>query len=226
MNTLIVTGGSIDYKFACEYLKKYTWDYVVCADAGMKFCHTAGIQPDLILGDFDSVDDASYTYFKKTCPERMEQFPTHKDETDTELALLRAIAAGADAVTMIGATGTRIDHLLGNIQMLKLALDRGVSCQIVDAHNRIRMVDGQIMLQKSDQFGKFVSLIPFTPEVTGITLKGFDYCEHYLSERYFTCNRVKGLVQRFRNERCTGNYNDRIKSNVCETWCVILVSES
>lgn len=66
MNTLIVTGGSIDYKFACEYLKKYTWDYVVCADAGMKFCHTAGIQPDLILGDFDSVDDASYTYFKKT----------------------------------------------------------------------------------------------------------------------------------------------------------------
>lgn len=72
------------------YLKKYTWDYVVCADAGMKFCHTAGIQPDLILGDFDSVDDASYTYFKKTCPERMEQFPTHKDETDTELALLRA----------------------------------------------------------------------------------------------------------------------------------------
>ena len=175
MNTLIVTGGSIDYKFACEYLKKYTWDYVVCADAGMKFCHTAGIQPDLILGDFDSVDDASYTYFKKRCPERMEQFPTHKDETDTELALLRAIAAGADAVTMIGATGTRIDHLLGNIQMLKLALDRDVSCQIVDAHNRIRMVDEQIMLQKSDQFGKFVSLIPFTPEVTGITLKGFAY---------------------------------------------------
>ena len=175
MNTLIVTGGSIDYKFACEYLKKYTWDYVVCADAGMKFCHTAGIQPDLILGDFDSVDDASYTYFRETCPERMEQFPTHKDETDTELALLRAIAAGADAVTMIGATGTRIDHLLGNIQMWKLALDRGVSCQIVDAHNRIRMVDGQIMLQKSDQFGKFVSLLPFTPEVTGITLKGFAY---------------------------------------------------
>lgn len=175
MNTLIVTGGSIDYKFACEYLKKYTWDYVVCADAGMKFCHTAGIQPDLILGDFDSVDDASYTYFKETCPERMERFPTHKDETDTELALLRAIAAGADAVTMIGATGTRIDHLLGNIQMLKLALDRGVPCQIVDAHNRIRMVDGQIMLQKSDQFGKYVSLLPFTPEVTGITLKGFAY---------------------------------------------------
>ena len=56
-----------------------------------------------------------------------------------------------------------------------MALDRGVSCQIVDAHNRIRMVDGQIMWQKSDQFGKFVSLIPFTPEVTGITLKGFAY---------------------------------------------------
>ena len=41
---------------------------------------------------------------------------------------------------MIGATGTRLDHVMGNIQMLKLALDRKVSCQIVDAHNRIRMV--------------------------------------------------------------------------------------
>ncbi|MCI6536144.1 thiamine diphosphokinase [uncultured Eubacterium sp.] len=175
MNVLIVTGGSIDYKFACEYIKRYTWDYVVCADAGMKFCHAAGILPDLILGDFDSVDDASYSYFKEKCPERMEQFPTHKDETDTELALLRAIAAGADTVTMIGATGTRMDHVMGNIQMLKLAMDKGVSCQIVDAHNRIRMVQGQAELKKSDQFGKYVSLLPFTPEVIGITLKGFAY---------------------------------------------------
>ena len=49
---------------------------------------------------------------------------------------------------MIGATGTRLDHVMGNIQMLKLALDRKVSCQIVDAHNRIRMVDKFAELKK------------------------------------------------------------------------------
>ena len=86
----------------------------------------------------------------------MERFPTHKDETDAELALLRAIDAGADAITMIGATGTRLDHVMGNIQMLKLALDRKVSCQIVDAHNRISMVDKFAELKKPDQFVKYV----------------------------------------------------------------------
>ena len=173
MNTLIVTGGTIQSEFAARYIEEREWDYVVCADAGMKFCHEAGIIPDLILGDFDSVDQESYEYFKAVCSERMERFPSHKDETDTELALLRAIEIGADAVTMIGATGTRLDHVMGNIQMLKLALDRQVSCQIVDAHNRIRMVQGEAALKKADQFGKYVSLLPFTPEVTGITLKGF-----------------------------------------------------
>ena len=175
MKSLIVTGGTIEEKFAMDYIQKYTWDFVICADAGMRFCHNAGILPDLILGDFDSVDEESYAYSQNKCPERMEQFPTHKDETDTELALLRAIAAGADDVTMIGATGTRLDHVMGNIQMLKLALDKGIICQIVDAHNRIRMVKKHAELKKADQFGKYVSLLPFTQEVTGITLKGFAY---------------------------------------------------
>lgn len=175
MRCLIITGGTIQSEFAIKYIKEKMWDYIVCADAGMKFCHEAGITPNLILGDFDSVDEESYEYFKTVCPERMERFPTHKDETDTELALLRAIEAGADAITMIGATGTRLDHVMGNIQMLKLALDREVSCQIVDAHNRIRMVQGEAVLEKADQFGTYVSLLPFTPEVRGITLKGFAY---------------------------------------------------
>ena len=174
MRCLIITGGTIQTEFAIKYIKERTWDYVVCADAGMKFCHEAGIMPNLILGDFDSVDGESYEYFQKVCLERMEWFPTHKDETDTELALLRAIDARADAITMIGATGTRLDHVMGNIQMLKLALDRKVSCQIVDAHNRIRMVDKFAELKKTDQFGKYVSLIPLY-EAKGVILEGFKY---------------------------------------------------
>ena len=45
----------------------------------------------------------------------------------------------------------------------------------VKTHNRIRMVDKFAELKKTDQFGKYVSLLPFTPEVRGITLKGFAY---------------------------------------------------
>ena len=175
MQCLIITGGSIEYNFAIKYIEERMWDYIICADAGMKFCHKAGIIPDLILGDFDSVDQESYECFNAICPERMERFPSHKDETDTELALLRAIEAGADAVTMIGATGTRLDHVMGNIQILKKALDRGITTYLVDSHNRIRMTDTAVTISKEEQFGTYVSLIPFTEKVTGLTLCGFSY---------------------------------------------------
>ena len=65
--------------------------------------------------------------------------------------------------------------MLGNIQLLKMALDRGVNCMLVDEHNRIRMISQGLVLRRAEQFGKYVSLLPFTPQVTGITLKGFAY---------------------------------------------------
>lgn len=177
MKGLIVTGGTIDDGFAAQYIRDFNWDFIISADSGMNFCYRAEILPDLILGDFDSADPKVLKYYRERCPERIEQFPTHKDETDTELALIRAIKAGADEITVIGATGTRLDHVLGNIQLLKMALDARVSCMLVDAHNRIRMMDYRktLELKKTEQFGKYVSLLPFTPEVTGLNLEGFVY---------------------------------------------------
>lgn len=175
MHTLVITGGTIAFPFAKQYVDNHIWDRILCADAGMEFCREAGIRPDLILGDFDSAKPDTLDYFRKLCPEKMEQFPAEKDETDTELALLRAISGGADCITVLGATGTRLDHVLGNIQLLKMALDRGVNCMLVDEHNRIRMISEGLVLRRAEQFGKYVSLLPFTPQVTGITLKGFAY---------------------------------------------------
>lgn len=79
-----------------------------------------------------------------------------------------------------GATGTRIDHLLGNIELLGIGLQNHIPIQIVDERNRIRMIGAGITIEKEKQFGKFVSLIPYTNIVKGLTLTGFKYpLDHY-----------------------------------------------
>jgi len=84
-------------------------------------------------------------------------------------------AAGATDIIMMGVTGTRLDHVLSNIHLLKAARDRGLNCQLLDPHNRICLADGHKVFVKTEESYPFVSFIPLTMEVKGITLTGFKY---------------------------------------------------
>ena len=75
----------------------------------------------------------------------------------------------------MGGTGTRIDHLLGNVSLLGIGLEENVSIELVDPYNRIRMVDQGIEIRKKEQFGNFLSVIPYSDTVTGVTLEGVKY---------------------------------------------------
>lgn len=98
-----------------------------------------------------------------------------KDDTDTEHALRLLLELGCKTVHMFGCTGSRLDHVLGNIQLLGYGLRAGAECEILDAHNRIRLIRQETLLKRQEQFGTYVSLIPYTPQVTGLTLEGFAY---------------------------------------------------
>lgn len=190
MQVLIISGGSIDPAFATQYITERRWDAVICADGGMEFCRRAQILPELILGDFDSADAGTLQYYMQRIPERILRFPAEKDETDTELTIMKAIELGADEITILGGTGSRIDHMLGNIQLLYFALKEGVSCCLVDPCNRIRMIDGPMECKRREQFGKYISLMPFTPEVQGLCLKGFAY---EVEDFTLKCGKSRGL---------------------------------
>ncbi len=176
MNSLIITGGHIDLPFAEKIYKSTVWDQVIAADAGLRFCLEEGIVPDLMIGDFDTAGSAEdLCAFLGRFPERIKTFPAVKDETDTELALECALDAGADEITILGGTGSRLDHVLGNVHILARALDAGADCCLVDPHNRIRMIREGLTLRRDEQFGQYVSLIPFDGTVEGLTLTGFAY---------------------------------------------------
>lgn len=175
MKYVIISGGYIDDKFAVEWLEKNKYDYMIAADSGMNFLHRNNIIPDVIAGDFDSVSLESLDAFSKMEGVEMLRLNPIKDDTDTEFVIREAIRRGATSVTVLGATGTRLDHVLANVYLLGIGLEEGVEIQLVDAHNRIRMIEDSIEISKAEQFGGFVSVLPVKGDAKGVTLEGMKY---------------------------------------------------
>ena len=178
MESLIISGGNLEKEFACSYISQHSCELTIAVDAGMKFFYEQNIIPDYIVGDFDSVEPEILQSFQNIGGEKKPvilQFQPEKDETDTELAIRTAIKQGSKTIHLLGATGSRMDHVMGNFHLLGAAMKQGVDCQIVDWHNRIRMICQDMVIKKENQYGKYVSLFPFTPQVKGLTLRGFKY---------------------------------------------------
>lgn len=183
-HVLIITGGHLNMEFARNYLKTLSFDKVFAVDKGLEYVDALGLVPDYLIGDFDTVDSRLLKQYetkisRKEIKTVLERHPVQKDASDTELALELAIAHGANKVTLLGGTGNRLDHLLANIGLLLQAEKRCVEMCLVDATNRIRMLsdDGcrEFKLEQRCQHGNYISLIPLTKQVIGVTMDGVSY---------------------------------------------------
>lgn len=172
---LIISGGSISDDFAKKWMEQYQPDYIITADSGMEFMRRIERIPDMIIGDFDSVDSETLAVFQVQQGIVWKELNPIKDDTDTESAIRQAMSLGAEEIAILGGTGTRLDHVLGNIALLGIGLGESVSIQLVDTHNRIRMIDKPMQITQKEQFGKYISLVPYNGEVTHLYLKGFKY---------------------------------------------------
>ena len=92
-------------------------DYVIAADGGLVHTQKLGITPRAIIGDFDSL---GYV------PEGSTVFPVEKDDTDSMLAVKRALALGYRRFLLYGAMdGKRLDHTVANFQTLGYLASHG-----------------------------------------------------------------------------------------------------
>jgi len=174
MKTLIVTGGSLDICWVKEFIKTINAEYIIAADSGLKYIDKLGLVPDMILGDYDSVEDGLLDKYKSI---DIKTYPREKDYTDTHIAIINALKAGASEIYILGATGTRMDHTFTNICNMKAALDCDVPCFIYDNHNKVYLVNdhmGEVKLAKDGQYGEYVSIVPLSEEAV-ISLSGFKY---------------------------------------------------
>jgi thiamine pyrophosphokinase len=147
-------------------------DLVVAADGGAAIALIHGVRPDLVVGDMDSVAREVLDALEKDAVE-LVHFPSHKDETDLELALLEAVQRGADDITIVGALGGRLDHTLGNIYLLTMPELKGRRVRLVDGDEEVFVIRDEA--EWRGRAGDTVSLIPLTPEAAGIETRGLEY---------------------------------------------------
>lgn len=171
MKILIIGGGKLPSE---ELLRKeYSQsDYTICADRGGEYLLDIDLIPHILIGDFDSISEKSLNKFieKKVI---IERYPVEKDYTDTELCVMKALQHTPDEIVMLGCTGSRLDHVIGNIGLLKRCLDKNVKAYIKDENNVIFLIDKPYTFQGEKE--KIISLQAFTEEVSGLSISGVKY---------------------------------------------------
>ena len=160
-HALVVTGGPIP----ANQGPLPSADLIIAADGGADNAAALGLTVDLVIGDLDSVSSAAVARAKK-----VERHPEDKDETDLELALSAAVAAGTGSVTVVGTLGGRVDHALANLLVaaskrwsnlrIDLRID-GAQAGVVRDHVEIVA-----------QVGDVVSLLAVGGRATGVTTTG------------------------------------------------------
>ena len=174
MKINLLVGGPIE-NYPEGLLEKRGQDELwVGADKGAVRLCEAGIKPLLSIGDFDSSTNRERYLVDVMSREVMTSVP-EKDDTDTESAVQTAAELGAEEIHIVGGTGSRLDHMLANVYLLGLLREEGISAYLVDAHNRVQVIDQRTVIKRETQYGKYVSLLPFMGAVEGITLKGMKY---------------------------------------------------
>ena len=176
-HALILADGSVGPVAAIDH----AWpgwsdgiDWVVAADGGARHASVIGRRLDLWVGDGDSLgEDGIADLVAAGVPVR--RLAVDKDETDTELAVLAAVDAGATRLTILGALGgARLDHGLANVWLLAHPRLTGRDVRLVDVAARIRLI-GPGRSDLAGRIGDLVSLLPFGGDAGGVTTAGLRY---------------------------------------------------
>jgi thiamine pyrophosphokinase len=151
-------------------------DLVVAADGGARHAGALDLRLDRWVGDGDSIEphDLESLAAAGVVVERLER---EKDASDTELALLAAISAGAAAVTLLGALGgPRTDHALVNVALLEHPALAGHPTRLFDEHAaRISLLVGPAEAELAGHIDDLVTLVPVGGPAVGVTTRDLRY---------------------------------------------------
>ncbi len=176
MDTVLICGGFLEEEIAKRVLEKIGSDCcIIGIDKGVEFCYRNHIYPQYILGDFDSIDKKILDFYEEQQEIPVKRYKPEKDATDTRIGLELALELGSKRIFLLGATGGRLDHYMGNLQSLQVALKYGAKAWIIDSQNAITVWDSSFSIKKQESFGKYISFLAMSEKVEGVTLKGFKY---------------------------------------------------
>ena len=162
-------------------------DFIVCADSGYSFAKKAGLTPNLIIGDFDSL--------KEELPQSTEvvKLNTHKDDTDTEHCVMECIRRGYKDFLLLGSIGGRTDHTFANIATLAFLSEYNYNGIARNNGEEIRILK-EGSYEMNNKKGLIFSVFPYGCESVNVTYKGAEYM---LNNKTLTYNVSRGISNVF-----------------------------
>ena len=140
-------------------------DYILAADGGLRHLEKAGLKPNGIIGDFDSL---GYV------PEGAEVFPVEKDDTDAMLAARKGLQLGFREFWFYGSLdGPRLDHTVANFQTLHFWADRGARSYLIGRDYIVTVVKNAALEFEGAE--GILSVFCMGPDARGVTLTGLGY---------------------------------------------------
>ncbi len=152
-------------------------DWVIAVDGGLKYLLECGIEPDFLLGDFDSLG-AEYAgtvaKYRAMGEDHFRQFSVIKDDTDTMAAARLGISRGYKEFLIYGGLGGRLDHTIANIQTLVWILRNGGRAWLLDRDTRVTVL-GPGEFRIPEDFDGTVSLFALDECLENVTIRGMKY---------------------------------------------------
>jgi thiamine pyrophosphokinase len=172
VKAIVVAGGDAAADDAAQLVGA---DLVIGADSGAAWLAGIGVRPDVLIGDMDSIDPALLDRLAAEGT-TIERHPPDKDRSDAELALQRAIAAGAGEVLILGALGgERVDHELANLLLLADRGWRGSRLRIVRGGTTVQAIRGGDRLELDGAEGDLVTLLAIDGDALGVRTLGLRF---------------------------------------------------
>lgn len=166
MKRCVIAGGAPieDYTAIRSLLSPD--DFVIFCDSGLRHLEKLGVSPSLIVGDFDSYDGPRPDAETIT-------LPCVKDDTDSFFAVKEAVKRGFEEFLLIGVTGGRLDHTLGNLSILLYLDSVGKRGVIADDWSEMELIppEGAFV----DDSYSFFSLIAMGGDASGVTIEDAKY---------------------------------------------------
>lgn len=175
MHAIIFAGGTLTPGKAFQKAIASA-DLVIGADSGAVTALRCGCTPNIVVGDFDSLDGQLLQQLSEQ-GSKIIQAAVEKNETDTELAVQLAIEQGATEITLLGALGgIRFDHTMANILLLTNFATAQI--RIVDSPSIGWLLHGPGKTVIEGQVGDLLSLLPLTGDARGVKTEGLYYPLH------------------------------------------------
>lgn len=170
---IIVCAG----EFVPVEIKRSREDLVIAADGGYENCRMVSLEPDLVIGDFDSVSESSrmeILRMQEEEPERVISYPSEKDDTDTMAAIRIGLERGCRKFYLYGAAGGRMDHMMANIQCLIYLKNQQAKGYIMCHDMMMTVIRDETITFHASMRG-LLSLFSMGEKAEGITLENMKY---------------------------------------------------